>query len=124
MVRFRKALVEIGPELFPMLLEVKKADALAQSMYKREEKLQEINDLWDLYHRTLEENNCLCLKDLALDGKDLISLGMKPGKELGETLQLLFDYVLENPQKNSKEDLLLYLEQKNPNLSKEADEKK
>ena len=52
----------------------------------------------------------MSLKDLALDGKDLIALGMKPGKELGETLQILFDYVLENPDKNTKEELEAYLQ--------------
>ena len=107
--KLRKTIVEIGPELFPMLLEVKEADMLAQSMYKREEKEQELRDLHRLYEKILEEKNCLSLKDLALDGKDLIAQGMKPGKELGETLQILFDYVLEKPEKNTKEDLLEYL---------------
>ncbi|MBR5598204.1 MAG: HD domain-containing protein [Lachnospiraceae bacterium] len=117
--KFRKAVVEIGPELFPMLLEVKKADVLAQSLYKKEEKLQEIEELRDLYQKTLEDKNCLYLKDLALDGKDLIALGMKPGKELGETLKILFEYVLEEPEKNIKENLLDYLEQRknNPNIT-------
>ena len=63
-----------------------------------------------LQKKILEEKNCLSLKDLALDGKDLIALGMKPGKELGETLQILFDYVLENPDKNTKEELEAYLQ--------------
>ena len=71
-----------------------------------------------MYHKTLEENHCIRLKDLALDGKDLISIGMKPGKELGETLQLLFEYVLENPEKNTKEELLNYLEKQGGKLQK------
>ncbi len=107
--KLRKAIVEIGPELFPMLLEVKEADMLAQSMYKREEKEAELAQIRKVYQKILEEKDCLTLKDLALDGKDLIALGMKPGKELGETLQTLFEYVLENPDKNIKEDLTLYL---------------
>ena len=107
--KLRKAIVEVGPELFPMLLEVKRADMLAQSMYKREEKEQELRDLHQLYEKILEEKNCLSLKDLALDGKDLIALGMKPGKELGETLQILFEYVLEYPERNSREYLEEYL---------------
>ena len=36
-------------------------------------------------------------------------MGMKPGKELGETLQILFEYVLEYPERNSREDLEDYL---------------
>lgn len=110
--KLRKAIVGIGPELFPFLLEVKEADMLAQSDYKREEKEQELADIRKVYDKILEAGDCLTLKDLALSGKDLIAQGMRPGKELGETLQKLFDYVLENPEKNSKEDLLEVLQLK------------
>ena len=110
--KLRKAIVGIGPELFPFLLEVKEADMLAQSDYKREEKEQELADIRKVYNKILEAEDCLTLKDLALSGKDLIAQGMRPGKELGETLQKLFDYVLENPQKNNREDLLEFLQLK------------
>jgi len=110
--KLRKAIVGIGPELFPLLLEVKEADMLAQSDYKREAKEQELADIRKVYNKILEAGDCLTLKDLALSGKDLIAQGMRPGKELGETLQKLFDYVLENPEKNSKEDLLEFLQLK------------
>ena len=106
--KLRRAIVKIGPELFPLLLEVKEADLLAQSNYKREEKQKELEDIRKVYSQILEAKDCLTLKDLAVTGKDLIEQGMKPGKELGETLQKLFDYVLETPEKNTKDDLLLY----------------
>lgn len=106
--KLRKSIVKIGPDLFPLLLEVKEADMLAQSDYKREEKQKELEDVRKVYRQILEAKDCLSLKDLAVTGKDLIEQGMKPGKELGETLQKLFDYVLEAPEKNTKEDLLLY----------------
>jgi len=43
---------------------------------------------------------------LAVTGNDLIQAGMKPGKQLGETLNQLFELVLENPELNQKEQLL------------------
>lgn len=107
--KLRKAIVKIGPELFPLLLEVKKADMLAQSDYQREEKETELEEIRKVYTKILEDKDCLSLKDLAVCGKDLIEQGMKPGKELGETLQKLFEYVLENPEKNKKEALMEYL---------------
>ena len=107
--KLRKSIVKIGPELFPLLLEVKEADMLAQSDYKRNEKEQELADIRKVYNKILEAGDCLVLKDLAFSGKDLIAQGMRPGKELGETLQKLFEYVLENPEKNNKEDLLEYI---------------
>ena len=104
--KMRKAIVKIGPELFPLLLEVKEADMLAQSDYKREEKEQELADIREVYGKILEAGDCLSLKELAVNGKDLIEQGMHPGKVLGETLQKLFEYVLEHPEKNNKEELL------------------
>ena len=107
--KLRKAIVKIGPELFPLLLEVKEADMMAQSDYKREEKKQELEDIRKVYSKILEAGDCLTLKNLAVNGKDLMEQGMRPGKELGETLQKLFEYVLENPEKNNKEDLLKFI---------------
>lgn len=107
--KLRKAIVKIGPELFPLLLEVKEADMLAQSNYKRDEKETELEEIRKVYRKILEDKDCLSLKDLAVCGKDLIEQGMKPGKELGETLQKLFEFTLENPEKNNRENLIEYL---------------
>lgn len=102
----RRAIVTLGEDLFPLLLEVKKGDFLAQSLYKRDQKEEELAELYRIYNRILEEENCISLKNLALTGSDLIQAGMKPGKEIGEVLQYLFEIVLENPEFNTKEILL------------------
>ena len=54
----------------------------------------------------MEQKQCLSLKELAINGKDLMTLGMKPGREIGETLEKLLLLVLENPEYNTKEYLL------------------
>ena len=54
----------------------------------------------------MARGDCLSLKDLAVKGADLIAYGMKPGKELGELLQRLFELVLEHPESNTKEYLM------------------
>ena len=54
----------------------------------------------------MEQKQCLSLKELAVNGKDLMALGMKPGREIGETLEKLLLLVLENPEYNTKEYLL------------------
>lgn len=102
----RRALNKIGEELFLLLLEVKRADTMAQSAYKREEKLKELEQLAQTYSRVKEEGECFTLKDLAVTGQDLIALGMKPGPQLGEQLGMLLEIVLEDPEKNEKEKLL------------------
>ena len=102
----RRAMNRVGLEQFPGLFEVKRADVLAQGEYKRQEKLSYIDEYQKYYEQILEKNQCVSLKNLAVNGKDLIELGMKPGKELGEVLQRLFELVLENPQENTRENLL------------------
>lgn len=102
----RRAIVKVGEDLFERLLEVKHADFLSQSMYKREEKEAGLRQITEIYHQILEEKECICLKDLAVNGSDLIAVGMKPGRQIGDTLKQLFDLVLEDPSCNTKEFLL------------------
>ncbi len=103
----RRALNKIGEPLFLPLLEVKRADALAQSTFKREEKLDELEKLEKIYEQIKKEGECFQLKDLAVTGQDLITLGMKPGPEVGKMLSKLLDIVIEHPEENQKEKLLL-----------------
>jgi tRNA nucleotidyltransferase (CCA-adding enzyme) len=102
----RRAMNRIGTEHLPMLFEVKRADILAQSMYKREEKLAHIDSFAAISRRILENGECVTKKELAISGKDLIAIGMKPGPQLGAVIDALLDAVLEEPQLNTREKLL------------------
>ena len=106
----RRAIHEIGEDLFPLYLEVRRADVSAQSMYQREEKVADIDGVEKLYHEIMERNECVSLKMLAVTGKDLIAAGMKPGKEIGQMLEHFLDLVLEHPELNQKEELLKRIE--------------
>src|SRR5438874_5454716 len=48
----------------------------------------------------------LTLKDLAISGDDLIAAGVRPGPEVGETLARLLGDVLDDPTRNTREQLL------------------
>lgn len=52
------------------------------------------------------EKSALSLKDLAVNGKDLINAGIPVGKQMGLILENLFNCVLEDPEMNQKEKLL------------------
>ena len=107
----RRAVNKIGEDLFPMYLEVQKADMLAQSTYGREEKTARIVGVEDEYARLLERKDCVSLKTLAVTGNDLVKAGIKPGKQIGEILAAMLEEVLEDPSHNTKEYLLGTLEQ-------------
>ena len=87
----RRAMNKIGEDIFPCYMEVRRADVLAQSMYKREEKVKNLDEIEELYRQIVDAGQCVSLKSLAVTGKDLIAAGMEPGKEIGEKLNELVD---------------------------------
>lgn len=104
----RRAVNKVGEDLFPLLLKIQRADYQAQSEYRREEKMQRLSQVEEIYNEILENKECVSLKTLAVTGRDLIHEGMKPGPQLGATLQQLLEAVLEQPEMNEKEKLLEY----------------
>lgn len=103
---FRKALNKMGPDLFEDFAYIKRADILAQSDYHREDKLHNLEVLKGYYKEVVENNQCVTLKDLAVTGKDLIDMGIKPGPQMGELLNMLLEKVLEEPELNEREKLI------------------
>ncbi len=101
----RKA-VRLMEEDFSLLLEVERADILAQSTFMREEKLDMLAQYSAEYEIIVKENQCCNLKNLAVNGKDLVGLGISPGPGLGKILNALLDVVIDEPSMNEKETLL------------------
>ena len=114
--RVRRAISKVGKDLFPYFLKVRKADLLAQSPEKREERLEELNRLEVLYQEVLEKEEAVSVKELAVDGKDLLAFGVPQGKRIGAILTDLLDLVIEDPSKNTKEVLLDYVREQELNL--------
>lgn len=108
----RRAMHEIGVELFPYYLAVQLADTKAQSSYERRGKLENIIQIRELYRNALRNKECVTLKDLAVTGTDLINLGIAPGKELGTLLNELLDMVIEDPAWNQKGKLCDYVKER------------
>ncbi|MBQ6354147.1 MAG: CCA tRNA nucleotidyltransferase [Lachnospiraceae bacterium] len=102
----RRAINRIGEDLFEDYCKVRRADVLAQSMYLREEKIKNLDDINALYKQILAEKQCVSLKDLAVTGSDLIAEGIEPGPEIGEILQQMLEWVIDDPAMNEKEKLL------------------
>jgi tRNA nucleotidyltransferase (CCA-adding enzyme) len=102
----RKAVVKIGEDLFPLFLEVKQADLLAQSIYQREDKQEILDEVKRLYAQIIDRGDCLNLKHLAVNGSDLVRMGVKPGREVGDILARMLNDVLDVPSHNDKDYLL------------------
>ena len=101
----RRMLSQMGAEYFDMFLDIRQADMKGQSDYKLEERKAVLADIIRYHDQVIEEGNALSVKDLALNGKDLIELGVKPGPRMGEILSYLLDKVLEEPELNDEKQL-------------------
>ncbi|MGL4986310.1 MAG: CCA tRNA nucleotidyltransferase [Treponemataceae bacterium] len=66
----------------------------------------------------LKEEAALSLKDLAVSGNDLLTIGIPKGKQIGFILNELLETVLEEPKSNTKESLLLIAKNLYINLTK------
>ena len=102
----RRGVVSMGLACFPMIFSIKRADTLAQSMYRREEKLAAIDDFERLYEEIMAEGQCVDKKMLAVNGRDLLELGLTQGSQVGDLLELLFAKVVEDPKSNTRDTLL------------------
>jgi tRNA nucleotidyltransferase (CCA-adding enzyme) len=99
----RKAVSKIGKEYMAMLFEINRADTSAKNPQYTEEKYEDLRTAEKLFEDIVEQQECVSLKELDINGKDLIALGIKPGKELGELLNCLLNEVLEKPSLNKKD---------------------
>lgn len=105
----RKFIVRTGIENIDDLILLNFADKYGSTRTKivpESPAVKLIFELKDRIKKAEEENNVFSLKQLAVNGRDLIKIGYKPGKILGETLNELFQCVLKDPQMNEKTLLL------------------
>ena len=87
-------------------MEVKLADNAAQNpLYDRSVSYREIIQMGQ---DILNRKECFSLSALAVNGDDLIQMGIPAGREIGEALQFLLQAVIDEKCENSRELLLEY----------------
>ena len=101
----RRWLNRLGEEDMYRLLQVKRADILAQTPELRA-RTEEIAYLSSMVDTILQEQQCFSLKDLAVNGRDLTALGIPPGPALGRLLDMLLGEVIDGTCPNEREALL------------------
>ena len=99
----RRWLNRLGPEAFFQLLEVKRADSMGQAYEKVKDRLTELDEIKAKAEQILAEKQCLTLKDLAVNGRDVIAAGITPGPEVGRVLEKLLERVLNGEISNKRE---------------------
>lgn len=102
----KRWLNKVGEIQLKRLIDLRRADIWGQRVFYDREKMRKIDDFADVLNQVLEEQQCFSLKDLAINGDDLIALGFVPGKELGEMLAGLLNSVTDDALPNDRETLL------------------
>lgn len=102
----KRWLNKVGEIQLKRLIDLRRADIEGQRVFYDREKMRKIDDFADVLNQVLEEQQCFSLKDLAINGDDLIALGFVPGKKLGEVLTGLLNSVTDDALPNDKETLL------------------
>ena len=103
-VYIKKRLNRIGKDAFFELISLQRADNRAQSpIYDRGAHFDEVERI---AHEVIDESECFSLKDLKINGSDLIDAGFPKGKIIGDILSELLTEVMEEKIKNDKAELL------------------
>ena len=96
----------LGWDTMEELLQLQEADMRSKGTGEPQD-FDQFRRIRVLLEEIRAENACLTLKDLAVNGQDMLALGLK-GPQIGKTLNALLDAVLEERLPNDREALLRY----------------
>ena len=105
----RRFIIRVKPENIENLFALRLADIYGMHRTPLKEGSPAWNILLEFRKRiesVLEKKSALGIKDLAVNGRDLMQEGIPSGKAMGMILNELFETVTESPAMNEKEKLL------------------
>ena len=101
----RRFMNKIGIEYIPALFALRRADNIGSG--GRSPRMYALDALWQRVQEEIAAANALSLRDLRIDGNDVMKeLGLPPSPEVGRILRALFEKVLDDPKLNEREKLL------------------
>jgi len=102
----KRMLARTGENLFLKLLLLQEADNRAKNLKFLDDKLSKLHAVYDQCQRIIAERQPYQISHLQINGRDLIKIGFKAGREIGDMLKLLLDEVLIDPSLNSRDYLI------------------
>lgn len=100
-----RAIIKVTPERFWQLMDLKCADAIGTGR-KDDIRVVRHREVRAIAEEIFQKECCFALRDLNINGRDLIALGMQPGKEIGILLKALFEAVISGEVENDRTALL------------------
>ena len=99
----RRRIGQWGETNLRLLLDLQEADFNSKGVTEEAPPFGQLRSLLDEIH---QEDDCFTIKNLAINGYDLIELGMDPGPQIGQCMTFLLNLVQDEIIPNSKEELL------------------
>ncbi len=103
----KRILNRMGPERALDLVEIQRADVYGQHPDKLD-RIQMLDCIAARLRELIDQGVCFSIRDLAINGDDLMSIGYSADKQLGDTLQTLLELVMSDQLPNERASLLRY----------------
>lgn len=98
----KRMMSKTGAELFEKLLILQRADNMAKNPKHLPDKLRRIEGGLEIYREVVASKQPYRIADLVLNGRDLMEIGYRQGREIGDTLKALLDEVIIKPELNNR----------------------
>lgn len=104
-VSIKKMLNIIGFDLFDDLIKVMYAHIYSEDKKDTAHKIKEVDSIKSIFEEIKLNKECVFIKDLKINGDDLIDIGVKKGRDVGLMLNYLLEMVIKNNNLNHKKEL-------------------
>lgn len=99
----KRMMARTGEDLFLKLLLLQEADNRAKNSRYLADKLSKLHTVYMRYQQIIAEGQPYMLSQLQINGRDLIKLGYRTGREIGDALKILLEEVVIDPSLNNRE---------------------
>ena len=96
----KRMMSKTGAELFERLLMLQRADNMAKNPKYLPERLKRIEIGLEIYREVIASHQPYRVSDLVINGRDLMNIGYRQGREIGDALKVILDEVIINPELN------------------------
>lgn len=102
----KRLLRKIGLRNFAHFSNIRYGDVLGQSYVFSFDRIKKLNKIKDIVRKIDIENQCFKTKDLNINGRDVMALGVSEGRLVGEVLNQLLNAVIDEEVKNESQALI------------------
>lgn len=107
----RRMLNKFGPEQLRRLLKIRECDNRAHAVAAHQRFEEQAVPFAAMLNEVLAEQPAFSLRNLAINGSDIIALGIRPGPIIGSLLTETLDAVVEEILPNEKEALVKFVQE-------------